>query len=142
MALSLKPSHLKRYKDIARLFIKYGHSDLLPSTELDKLAALDEQTTTAPAESKAEALAADLEAMGPLFIKLGQLLSSRPDLLPAPYVVALSRPSPLPRSRRRLSRNWVCVFPRPFRNLKPSPLLSPRWARCIVPPYAVAERLP
>ena len=36
-------------------------------------------------------LADDLEAMGPTFIKLGQFLSTRTDLLPAPYVEALSR---------------------------------------------------
>src|SRR5437763_14552685 len=37
-------------------------------------------------------LAAALEELGPCFIKLGQLLSSRPELLPADYIRALSRP--------------------------------------------------
>jgi predicted unusual protein kinase regulating ubiquinone biosynthesis (AarF/ABC1/UbiB family) len=36
-------------------------------------------------------LADDLESMGPTFVKLGQILSSRPDLLPDPYIKALSR---------------------------------------------------
>jgi predicted unusual protein kinase regulating ubiquinone biosynthesis (AarF/ABC1/UbiB family) len=36
-------------------------------------------------------LAGDLEAMGPTFVKMGQILSSRPDLLPAPYLNALAR---------------------------------------------------
>ena len=31
MALSLKTEHLKRYKDIAQLFVKYGRSDLIKS---------------------------------------------------------------------------------------------------------------
>jgi hypothetical protein len=34
---------------------------------------------------------ADLERMGPTFIKVGQLLSTRADLLPPPYLAALSR---------------------------------------------------
>ncbi|HZU71310.1 MAG TPA: AarF/UbiB family protein [Acidimicrobiales bacterium] len=47
-----------------------------------------------------EQLAGDLERMGPTFVKLGQLLSTRSDLLPEPYLEALSRlqdqVSPLP----------------------------------------------
>jgi predicted unusual protein kinase regulating ubiquinone biosynthesis (AarF/ABC1/UbiB family) len=39
----------------------------------------------------AEAFARDLEAMGPTYIKLGQLLSTRFDLLPPAYTTALSR---------------------------------------------------
>src|SRR5690606_34130938 len=33
----------------------------------------------------------ELERLGPTFVKLGQILSTRPDLLPAPYLDALSR---------------------------------------------------
>src|SRR5215471_16207229 len=40
---------------------------------------------------KAEELTDDLERLGATFIKLGQLLSTRGDLLPEPYLVALER---------------------------------------------------
>src|SRR6188768_1105511 len=43
-----------------------------------------------PSEEKARQLADDLEKLGPTFIKLGQLLSSRPDLVPPEYVKALT----------------------------------------------------
>src|SRR4029078_12161350 len=41
--------------------------------------------------AKADELAADLESLGPTFVKDGQLLSTRVELLPRPYLDALSR---------------------------------------------------
>jgi ubiquinone biosynthesis protein len=91
MKLSLKSYPLKRYKDIAMLFWKYGTSDL--AKEFANDAAGDEKTLLAakPGQPAPEELADDLEKMGPTFIKFGQLLSSRPDLLPEPYLKALAR---------------------------------------------------
>jgi ubiquinone biosynthesis protein len=90
IGISLKPEHLKRYRDIAWLFIKYGRSDLVNQSGLQ--AAIGQETQPAKeAAAKAEELASDLEKMGPTFIKLGQLLSTRADLLPAAYLESLAR---------------------------------------------------
>jgi len=70
------------------LMIRHGRGDLVRSTGMD--AELDEQTSEADPEAAA-LLADELEAMGPTFVKLGQLMSSRVDLLSPPYVEALSR---------------------------------------------------
>jgi ubiquinone biosynthesis protein len=88
--VSLKPERLKRYKDVAMLLVKYGRSDLVKQAGIEDSIELDEiaLAETAP---EAEELAADLEKLGPTFIKLGQLMSTRADLLPAPYLEALSR---------------------------------------------------
>ena len=90
MKISLKPHHLKIYQQIAALLFKYGRSDLMQDLASSEL--LDERETRAEGGTASpEQLANDLEAMGPTFVKLGQILSSRPDLLPEAYIKALSR---------------------------------------------------
>ena len=89
MALaSVVPAHWKRYKDIAWLLVKHGRSDLVKSMPLDGVDPLPPAPETT---AEAEELARDLEKLGPTFIKLGQVLSSRGDLLPPAYVAALAR---------------------------------------------------
>src|SRR5262249_44465383 len=91
MALSLKPERLKRYKDIVALLIKYGRSDLVEHSTLTLVGRDTSHALTSKSAAKAEELADDLEQLGPTFIKLGQLLSTRSDILPEPYREALSR---------------------------------------------------
>src|ERR1039458_2595690 len=91
MGISLKPQHLKRYKDIAFLLIKHGRGDMLANTGLRETLGAEPFDTTFPAEPRADELARDLEKMGPTFIKLGQLLSTRADFLPPAYIQALTR---------------------------------------------------
>jgi ubiquinone biosynthesis protein len=88
MGLAAVPGHLKRYKDIAWLLVKYGRSDLLRGTHLE----VDSRPAAAPDAADAAAeLAKDLENLGPTFVKVGQLLSTRADLLPPEYLAALAR---------------------------------------------------
>jgi len=90
MAISLKAQHLNRYRQIAWLLIKYGRSDLVKETGLEETLVAQERVTPKEA-SKASELADDLEKLGPTFVKLGQLLSTRIDLLPPAYLDALTR---------------------------------------------------
>jgi len=89
MGISLKPEHLKRYKDIALLIARYGRPGLLKEAGLDEV--IEDGAPNGELTKTAEALAADLETLGPTFIKLGQVLSVRYDLLPAEYADALAR---------------------------------------------------
>ncbi|HEX4440464.1 MAG TPA: AarF/ABC1/UbiB kinase family protein [Thermoanaerobaculia bacterium] len=90
MSLSLAPAHLKRYGEIAWLLVKYGRGPLVADLQRD-LPSGQDAGPTAPGTGTPEELADDLERLGPTFIKLGQLLSSRADLLPPAYMEALAR---------------------------------------------------
>lgn len=91
MSLAFKPEHIKRYKDIAQLMMKYGHSSMTADAGLDPILTEEDRVPELGQDPKAEELAADLEKMGPIYVKLGQVFSSRGDLLPASYVKALTR---------------------------------------------------
>lgn len=91
MTLSLKPERLKRYKDVVALLVKYGRSDLVQQSHLAKASGNNDHALATKVQPKAEELADDLEKLGPTFIKLGQLLSTRADMLPEHYLEALSR---------------------------------------------------
>lgn len=85
--MSLLPPKLSRYAAVAALLARYGRTQLASA---DPLASLDDESTTGP-DPLAEQLATDLEQLGPTFVKLGQLLSTREDLLPPAYLRALAR---------------------------------------------------
>lgn len=89
MSLSLSPAHLRRYRDVVALFVKYGHGDLVKDAPIvdDPLP----HAAAPPIPPKAAELAADLERLGPTFVKLGQLISTRADLIPVAYLEALAR---------------------------------------------------
>ena len=129
MVVSLKPERLKRYKDVAMLLIKYGRSDLISPAGLEGSVLPDEiaaERDIAPAED----LARDLEKLGPTFIKLGQLLSTRADLLPGPYLEALERlqdqiePFPYEEVEKIVSSELGVRISKAFADFDPAPLAA------------------
>ncbi|MGZ5062381.1 MAG: ABC1 kinase family protein [Usitatibacter sp.] len=91
--MKISATHLTRYKQIAQLLWKYGRSDLVSQMgSIDEALAEEAKREPTPGEEALpDQLADDLEAMGPTYVKLGQVLSGRPDLLPAAYLEALTR---------------------------------------------------
>lgn len=81
MSTPLQVSHLGRYASIGALLLKHRGAARAGSDDVG-----DE-----PTAADAEQLVADLEQHGPTFVKLGQLLSTRADLLPPVYLDALAR---------------------------------------------------
>jgi len=84
---------LNRYREIASIFVKYGFGYVLEEVGLfqvlslrDRIVAEVKHGNTKEAGYRIRCM---LEELGPAFIKLGQLLSIRSDLLPAEIVKEL-----------------------------------------------------
>jgi len=83
-----KPTGLARTAQIVRFLLKYRSAGVFTGFDVDAAALQGEQ---APAAGKPEEFVTDLEALGPTFIKIGQALSTRPDMVPPEYIAALER---------------------------------------------------
>ncbi len=124
----LKAHHLKRYKDIGSLLLKYGRSDIVRQLGLEE--ELKEEATTAGQSDKPDQLVEDLERMGPTFVKLGQLLSSRADLLPGPYLTSLARlqdnvkPFPAEEAERIIQTELGIRLSKAFASFDPEPMAA------------------
>jgi ubiquinone biosynthesis protein len=88
--LSLKPQHLRRYRQITSLMLRFGFSEVVRNSGLEELLGEGLGSITRRAHPKPEDFVSDLEELGPTFVKLGQVLSTRGDLLPPEYIKALS----------------------------------------------------
>ena len=80
---------LERYQKFLSFMLKYWNSDLVQQTAAN---AMEEEKMNKERDydQSPEELVEDLKSMGPTYIKLGQLLSTRPDLLPDAYLNALT----------------------------------------------------
>lgn len=79
----------RRYREIARVLIKHGLGWVLVRLGLpEQFKGHDRLTRGEHAPAHIREI---LEELGPAFVKLGQLLSSRPDIVPEAYVVELSK---------------------------------------------------
>jgi ubiquinone biosynthesis protein len=85
--MKLSGHYLKRYKDLTILLLKYGQPGMASKFRVPD----DALGGNGNGPDNFAELPDDLERLGPTFVKLGQLLSSRADLLPERYVKALAR---------------------------------------------------
>ncbi len=69
--------------------LKYWNSDVFTYTE-EKIADSEADIESDHFDHSPEELAEDLKKMGPTYVKLGQLLSTRPDLLPPSFLETLA----------------------------------------------------
>ncbi|MBI3976578.1 MAG: AarF/ABC1/UbiB kinase family protein [Chloroflexi bacterium] len=88
--------HVGRYRQVANILARHGFGFVLDQTGLSGLVDWPRRVFRRPVDVR-EALTAPvrlrlvIEAIGPTAIKLGQMLSTRPDLLPAEIIEALEK---------------------------------------------------
>ena len=89
----LAPRYIPRLAALVGLFTRYGLSDFAKQQGLIALSPDDAEPGPLDAEiaERARAFRKRLVDLGPAYIKLGQVLSTRPDLLPEPFVRELDR---------------------------------------------------
>jgi len=89
--------HARRYRHILAVLMKYGFEDVVGSLgrrltgRLGQRALPSRVKRAGEGRSRAARVRLTLQELGPTFIKLGQLLSTRPDLLSAEYIRELER---------------------------------------------------
>ena len=130
----LSPKYIPRLAAIAGLFTRYGLRDVARQQGL--LALLESGEAELPPEEAAErneqaaCFRKRLVELGPAYVKLGQLLSTRPDLLPEPYIRELEQlqddvgPIPLEDVEHTIEEELGTRLSKLFEHFDPEPLGS------------------
>lgn len=130
--------HLGRYQEIVVTFLRHGFSDIFQQLGIDQtllkgMAALHLRKADAdPSKSlsRPERLRVVLEELGPSFIKLGQILSGRPEWLPPDYIEELEKlqdrvpPIPFEEVRQVVESELECTIESFFTSFDPNPLAA------------------
>jgi len=127
--------HLNRYREVAAILAKHGFGDLLHMARLDHyveagLKSVLHRHTAFDAAARPERLRLALIELGPAFIKAGQYLSTRADLLPDEYLQELAKlqddvpPFPGDEARRLVEAELGEPVARLFKRFERRPLAA------------------
>ena len=89
--------HVKRYRRILTVLFKYGFGDLVDVLKIEQYLEIGLRLVSKKhrekieSHTRAERVRMAVEELGPTFIKMGQILSTRPDLLPVEFIMELPK---------------------------------------------------
>lgn len=92
--LARRVRSLQRYRQVVATLARHGFGGALEYLSVHRRLALPKselRPPEEPLESPAHHLREALEELGPTFVKLGQILSTRSDLLPEPFIEELRK---------------------------------------------------
>jgi len=128
--------HLQRSSEVAGIFARHGFGFLFNRREPGprRWFRIPWRTSQKSESSRLDYLAVHfrlaLEEAGPIFVKLGQILSTRPDLLPLPFITELSKlvdsvsPEPWEVIHTLLARELGRTPESLFASIDPTPMAS------------------
>ncbi len=125
--------NLRRAQQIISAAARYGFDELIGQLRLFRLLRLRESTLRSEKhqhKSRAVRFREMLEQLGPFFIKLGQVMSTRPDILPPDIVAELSHlqdavaPTPWDAMQQKLRHVVGDYFEKNFAEFNPHPIAS------------------
>lgn len=125
--------NIRRYRTIARVFIKYGFGEIVDRMNLGGILKFGKRLLRQkPVEeiSAAARVRLALEELGPTFVKLGQLLSMRPFLIPYELVTELTKlhdqvaPMSWEIARKAIEENLDSSIERAFKSIDTTPIAS------------------
>ena len=123
--MTAAPTGVARTAQILRFLLKYRTAGVFTGLDLDAAAeTVDDQ----PASGTPEEFVKDLESLGPTFVKIGQALSTRPDMVPPAYLEALERmqdnvaPVPFDEIREVVEQSLGVRLSKPFTEFDETPI--------------------
>jgi ubiquinone biosynthesis protein len=127
--------HVDRYSHILRVLARHGFGQILERLRIEQytqiaLRMFHAERTPPPHHTRAERLRLALEELGPTFVKLGQLLSTRPDLVPADLARELEKlqdqatPFPAAEARALIAEELGRPLEEVFRSFDDAPLAA------------------
>ncbi len=124
---------LPRYRQILTTLVRYGYHDVVSALHLEGIVRPIERVAMgaeAPPHDRPRRLRMICEDLGPTFVKLGQVLSTRPDIVPEAYTIELAalrddvRPFPFRQVETILTEEYRRPLNEVFRSLEPEPVAS------------------